>query len=69
MIRHIKSLFNFREQKKQLLHIVLVSFLLSFIIAHAWALIIGNSIYIRGYQIHHFYFGTLALVFGGLGHV
>lgn len=61
-----KSVFDFRDQKKQLLLLVLVSYLMSFLIARLWALYIGNSIYIRGFQIHHFYFGTFILVIGSL---
>ncbi|MBI5530842.1 MAG: hypothetical protein HY918_05120 [Candidatus Doudnabacteria bacterium] len=66
ILRFLKSIFNFRHQKKQLLHIVLLSFLIFFTIARGWSLIIGNGIYFRGYHIHHFYFGTLALAAGGL---
>ncbi|MFA5991614.1 MAG: hypothetical protein WC794_05230 [Candidatus Doudnabacteria bacterium] len=66
VIRYLKSIFNFREQKKQLLHIVLLSFLIFFSIARGWSLIIGNSIFIRGYHIHHFYFGTLSLAIGAI---
>ena len=66
MIKFIKELFDFREQKKQLLHIVFICFLVAFVIARAWSLIVGNSIYIKGYQIHHFYFGSLILATGAL---
>ncbi len=66
MLKFFKSLFNFREQKKQLLHIVLVSYLVAFAVARLWSLFVGNSIYIRGFQIHHFYFGTLILAAGSL---
>jgi hypothetical protein len=66
ILRFLKSIFNFRQQKKQLLHIVLLSFLVFFTIARGWSLIIGNGIYFRGYHIHHFFFGTLALAAGAL---
>jgi hypothetical protein len=66
IIKYLKSIFNFREHKKQLLHIVLLSFLVFFSIARGWSLIIGNSIFIHGYHIHHFYFGTLALAIGAI---
>ncbi len=62
----LKSVLNPRPFKKQLLYIVLLVFLIAFAAARSWSLIIGNSIYIRGYHIHHFYFGTLLLVGGGL---
>ncbi|MDD5156374.1 MAG: hypothetical protein PHF11_07855 [Candidatus Omnitrophica bacterium] len=66
MLSRVKSIFSFREHKRQLLHIVLVSFLISFASARAWALVIGNAIYFKGYHIHHFFFGTMALAIGGL---
>lgn len=66
VFKFLKSIFNFRQQKKQLLHIVLLSFLVFFSIARGWSLVIGNSIFIHGYHIHHFYFGTLALAAGSL---
>ncbi|HVY67342.1 MAG TPA: hypothetical protein VHA30_00375 [Patescibacteria group bacterium] len=66
MINFLKTLFNFREQKRQLLHIVLAGYLASYFTAHLWSLFVGNSIYIKGYQIHHFYFGTTLLAAGGL---
>ncbi len=65
-VRFFKSLFNYREPKKQLLHIVLLSFLVSFIIARLYSVYVGNSIYIGGYHIHHFYFGMIVLSIGGL---
>ncbi len=66
MFKVFKTLFNFREQKKQLLLIVLFSFLISFLIARWYSVVIGGSIFIRGYHIHHFYFGMLCLTVGGL---
>lgn len=66
LIRSVKSVFNYREPKKQLLHIVLISFLVSFLITRLYSTYVGNSIYIRGYHIHHFYFGMVVLSIGGL---
>lgn len=62
----LKSALNPRPFKKQLLYIVLTAFLAAFAVARSWSLLIGNSIYIRGYHIHHFYFGALLLACGGL---
>ena len=45
---------------------MLVSFLISFAIVHSYSVFVGKSIFIRGYQIHHFYFGMLFLACGGL---
>ncbi len=66
MLNFLKSVFNFREQKKQLLSIVLFTFFASFLVARGWSVFVSNAIYVKGYHIHHFYFGTLALVAGGL---
>lgn len=66
MTRLFASLFNFREEKKQLLFIVLACFLLAFLGARLFSLYNGGSIFIAGYQIHHFYFGTLFLAVGGI---
>jgi hypothetical protein len=66
MIKYVKSIFNYREHKKQLLIIVLLSFLVAFIVVRIYSLSIGHSFYIRGYHIHHFYFGMLVLSTGGL---
>src|ERR1051326_208985 len=66
MLGYFKSIFNFRQQKKQLVHILLISFLLSFSVARMWSLVVGNAIYIGGYHIHHFYFGMMVLTAGGL---
>jgi hypothetical protein len=66
VFKYLKSILNFREQKKQLVHILLLAFLLSFAIARLWSLGVGNGIYIFGYHIHHFYFGMMVLTAGGL---
>ena len=49
-----------------MLFIILVFFLVSFFIVRFYSLYIGGSINIKGYHIHHFYFGTVALVLGGI---
>ena len=66
MLTFLKSTFSFRQQKKQLVYILLISFLISFGIARSWSLYVGNAIYFRGYHIHHFYFGMVVLTAGGL---
>ena len=45
---------------------MLVFFLASFGIAHIYSLNFTKYVYIGGYHIHHFYFGTLALFLGGI---
>ena len=62
----LKHIFNFHEQKKQLLNLVLFSFLISFAVVRTYSVLVGHSIFIRGYQIHHFYFGMFSLSVGGL---
>jgi hypothetical protein len=62
----IKRFFDIRKKNKQLLFIMLVFFLGSFAIARMFSVFVGKAIFIEGYHIHHFYFGTVALAFGGI---
>lgn len=66
MVKRIKSIFDIRKQNKQKLFIVLVFFLGSFVIARMGSIFVGKSLYIEGYHIHHFYWGTAALALGGI---
>lgn len=66
MIQLFKDIFGYRNEKKQLLYVLLFFFLVAFISARFYSLFIGGSIYVRGYQIHHFYFGMLVLSAGGV---
>jgi hypothetical protein len=66
-MKFLKSIFNLHEGQKQLLFIILVSFLVSFLAIRFFSTrLFGGSIFIGGYQIHHFYFGVLFLAVGGL---
>ncbi|MDR3559507.1 MAG: hypothetical protein P4L58_03845 [Candidatus Pacebacteria bacterium] len=65
-IKKIKPLFDIRKQNKRNMFIVLVSFLAAFAVAHLYALHFTHYVYIKGYHIHHFYFGTVALALGGI---
>jgi len=66
MVRFLKWVFNFHEEKRQLLHIILIAFLLSFFIIRGYSSLTGNSIFINGYHIHHFYFGMFFASVGGI---
>ena len=66
MIKYLKWLFDFRHPRKQFLHIILVTFLVSFSIVRVYSLAVGGSVHIMGYHIHHFYFGMLFLSIGGV---
>lgn len=66
MDKWIKRIFDIREHNKQKLFIMLIFFLVSFAIVRSYSVFIGHGIFIRGYHIHHFYFGTLALFIGGV---
>lgn len=66
MKKKIKSMLDIRKKNKQLLFIVLVFFLVSFVTIRFYSLNFSQYVYIRGYHIHHFYFGTVALVLGGI---
>jgi hypothetical protein len=62
----VKRFFDIRKKNKQLLFIMLTFFLGSFAIARIFSVFVGKAIFIEGYHIHHFYFGTVALAFGGI---
>lgn len=64
--RVIKRAFDIRKRNKQLIFIILIFFLLSFLAIRLQSLYLGKSISFKGYHIHHFYFGTVALVLGGI---
>ena len=66
MFEFLSSLADFRDERKQRLHIILLSFIVSFILAHILTLQIGGEWYIRGYHIHHFYWGMIALSVGAV---
>lgn len=66
MIDFLKSALNIRESKRQRLIILLICFLVAFALAHAYSVYTGRSLYIEGYQIHHFYFGMLCSLVGGI---
>jgi len=59
-------MLDIRRQNKQLMLIILIFFLLAFASARVYTMVVGNVIYIKGYHIHHFYFGTVALALGGI---
>jgi Na+/melibiose symporter-like transporter len=66
MSKKIGKFFDIRKRNKQLLFIVLVFFLVSFVIVHLYSLNFTRYVYIKGYHIHHFYFGTVSLALGGI---
>ena len=63
LFKHIIDISDF---KKQQLLTILGCFLGSYLVVRIYSLVYGHSIFIEGYQIHHFYFGTLFLVIGGI---
>ncbi|MEJ2729472.1 MAG: hypothetical protein P8185_13360 [Deltaproteobacteria bacterium] len=66
MVKKVKSIFDIRKRNKGRLFIVLIFFLVSFSIARLYSLYIDVYVYIKGYHIHHFYYGALALSSGGI---
>lgn len=66
MLDFLKSLLDFRDERKQRLHIILLSFIAAFIIARIMSLQLGGELYIDGFHIHHFYWGMIALSIGGI---
>ncbi len=61
-----KKTFDLKKQNKQKMFIVLVSFLLSFFVVHFYSTHFSRYVFVKGYHIHHFYFGTVALFLGGI---
>ncbi|MEJ2102709.1 MAG: hypothetical protein P8X68_22470 [Desulfobacterales bacterium] len=66
MVNKVKSIFDIRKRNKGRLFVVLIFFLVSFSLARLYSLYIDVFVYIRGYHIHHFYYGALALSSGGI---
>ena len=66
MVKIVKSIFDIRNRNKSRLFIVLIFFLVSFSLARLYSLYIDVFVFIRGYHIHHFYYGALALSLGGI---
>ncbi|HEX9503674.1 MAG TPA: hypothetical protein VF974_05130 [Patescibacteria group bacterium] len=62
----LKDILDLNDFKKQLLLTILVFFLGSYLVVRVYSLVYGHSIFIEGYQIHHFYFGTLFITVGGI---
>lgn len=62
-----KFIFNnvYRESPRLLFN-VLISFLATFFVAHAYSLVVPFYIFIKGYHIHHFYYGMLILAIASL---
>jgi hypothetical protein len=66
MLKKVRSVFDIRKRNKGRLFVVLVFFLVSFLMARLYSLYIDAYVYIEGYHIHHFYYGTVALALGGI---
>ena len=66
MVNFLKSLVDYRDGKKQLLHIILLAFIVSFATARVLSTSGGGELFIHGFHIHHFFWGMIALSFGGI---
>jgi len=55
------------RESPRLLFNILVTFLITFTIAHITSLFIPFYLFIKGYHIHHFYYGMLALAIASIG--
>lgn len=58
---------NVHRESPRLLFNVLISFLATFFVAHAYSLVVPFYVFVRGYHIHHFYYGMLLLAVSALG--
>ncbi len=61
-----KNVFDLKKENKKRMFIVLVFFLISFSVVHIYSMNFSHYVFISGYHIHHFYFGTAALFLGGI---
>ena len=61
-----KTTFDLKKENKKKMFIVLIFFLVSFFTVHFYSLNFSQYVYVKGYHIHHFYFGTAALFLGGI---
>jgi len=57
---------QFRGEKEQNLAIILLAFLVTFALARLYSLNESYYVFIQGFHIHHFFFGTIALALGGV---
>lgn len=62
----LRGMFDLKRENKKKMFIVLVFFLLSFFTIHFYSMNFSRYVFVHGYHIHHFYFGTAALFFGGI---
>ncbi|MDI6811666.1 MAG: hypothetical protein QMD80_08405 [archaeon] len=74
MLRNHK--FNAPPKKLQIQVIILISFIIAFLVARAFVVLLdvpinpAYQLWIKGYRVHHFFFGIGVLVIGGwLGHI
>ncbi|MDI6885927.1 MAG: hypothetical protein QMD22_06205 [archaeon] len=74
MLRNHK--FNALSKKLQIQVIILISFIIAFLVARAFVVLLdvpinpAYQLWIKGYRVHHFFFGIGVLVIGGwLGHI
>jgi len=74
MVRNEKC--NANSKKLQIQFIILFSFIISFLIARAFVVLLNAPInpayqlWLKGYRIHHFFYGIGVLIIGGwLGHI
>ena len=66
MSMKLRSIFDLKKENKKRMFIVLVFFLVSFFIVHFYSLNFSRYVFVKGYHIHHFYFGTVSLFLGGI---
>jgi hypothetical protein len=52
---------NTHSESPRMLFNILISFLATFLLAHAYSLVVPFYVFIRGYHIHHFYYGMFIL--------
>lgn len=67
MLSKLKNIILSRIEKEGqlLLFNILISFLISFFLAHLYSIFVPLSVFLKGYHIHHFYYGIILLAISG----
>ncbi|MEZ4156753.1 MAG: hypothetical protein R3B52_02155 [Candidatus Paceibacterota bacterium] len=58
--------FHMHEEASRLLFNVLAAFIVTFVLAHVYSLLVPWYVFIAGYHIHHFYHGMVLLAISAI---
>lgn len=68
LIRKFKTTIvnDFHRESPRLIFNILIAFLGTFLIAHLYSLFVPLYVFVKGYHIHHFYYGMLILAISAI---